>query len=357
MKPTVFVASSREGIKYAQAIQQNLDPDCDVIVWDQGVFRPSEYTLESLSRQARLSDFSVFIFSPDDYLNKRNKNYKAVRSNVIFELGLFVGKSDISRCFMVEPKDGNPLDIPSDLFGITRLRFDSGGENANLTALLGAVSNEIRDCIRKKGKKSFLDREIYADFVAEKLKNRQGRKHINNISASTLEGFWLSRYEFISKRSDPSGSVEDEPEYTRGVQYNIEHIQDRGDDCAIAQNRWVLTTIKNPHYHIVFFEIFGSHLIGRWLDINTNNVGACQLHIVSNNENLMGQHLGNAADNSIQSGIWEWVRIDPGIDVEALKRRLEKNFEGGRGQFDQFFVNLVRDPGPVKDSDFEAVKK
>jgi CAP12/Pycsar effector protein, TIR domain len=47
-------------------------------------------------------DFGVFIFRPDDVVTMRKKEYSAVRDNVVFELGVFVGKLGPHRSLRVD---------------------------------------------------------------------------------------------------------------------------------------------------------------------------------------------------------------------------------------------------------------
>lgn len=92
MKPTLFVASSVEGIELAKSLQLNLQHSIDVSLWNQTNFSPSTSTLESLLDTVRGLDFGVFVFSPDDVLRSRGKSYLSARDNVLFECGPFFGR-------------------------------------------------------------------------------------------------------------------------------------------------------------------------------------------------------------------------------------------------------------------------
>ena len=47
-RPSMFVGSSAEGLSVAEALQQNLDRVCEVVIWSQGVFGLGSGTLEAL---------------------------------------------------------------------------------------------------------------------------------------------------------------------------------------------------------------------------------------------------------------------------------------------------------------------
>lgn len=142
--PQIFIGSSSESLAIAHTFQVELErkTPCEVTVWDQGTFLAGEYTMESLWRAIRQSDFAVMVMAEDDITDSRGVTGKVPRDNVIFELGLFMGALGPGRVLMLTPQSRD-LRIPSDLSGITRLApYDPGRENqaAALTAAtLGAA--------------------------------------------------------------------------------------------------------------------------------------------------------------------------------------------------------------------------
>lgn len=96
-------------------------------------------------------DFAIFVFSPDDTTNIRKTTYKAVRDNVILELGFFLPKIGRERCFIIRPNNATNLRLPTDILGITVLTFDNERSDGNLRAAVGPACNRIRDVVKEKG--------------------------------------------------------------------------------------------------------------------------------------------------------------------------------------------------------------
>lgn len=142
-KPRVFIGSSVEGLNVAYAVQQNLLHEAEVTVWDQGVFELSRTTMESLTKALSESDFAIFVFSPDDLVRIRNNTTPAVRDNVLFEFGLFIGKLGRERVFFLLPSDGD-LHLPTDLLGVTPGRYESTRTDGSMQAATGAACHQMR---------------------------------------------------------------------------------------------------------------------------------------------------------------------------------------------------------------------
>jgi len=147
----VFIASSSEGLSIAYDIQTNLAHDADCTAWPQGVFELSVPPIDSLIKQLDNSDFAIFVFSPDDEIKMRGNTTNAVRDNVLFELGLFVGRLGKNRCFIVAP-DAHPMRIASDLVGVTPATYSSKRDPAEMAANLGPACQSIRRAIKMLGR-------------------------------------------------------------------------------------------------------------------------------------------------------------------------------------------------------------
>lgn len=147
-KPRIFVGSSREGLEVTYAIQENLEYDAEVTVWTQGIFSPGVTAIQNLIAALKSFDFAIFAFLPEDALRLRGEEFAAVRDNVVFELGLFMGRLGMDRCFFVLSRGGERLRLPTDLLGVTSLDFDGRRSDGNLVAALGPACNKVRRELR-----------------------------------------------------------------------------------------------------------------------------------------------------------------------------------------------------------------
>lgn len=173
MKPRAFIGSSQEHLELAHAVQANLEHDVECQVWDQNVFKLSEYPLESLRQQLQKSDFGIFVLSPSDVSIIRNKKHDVPRDNVIFELGLFAGFLGHKRTFIITPSDSKNLHLPSDLKGLNAGSYDPNRSDKNLQAALGTVCSTIKRLITerssaiKKENPGFIKAGFFTDFDKE----------------------------------------------------------------------------------------------------------------------------------------------------------------------------------------------
>jgi predicted nucleotide-binding protein len=148
MKPKIFIGSSREGISIANAIHSNLTDDAECTVWKDGVFQPSSSTLFDLMGILRVSDFAIFVFSPDDVSIMRSAVDQVVRDNVLFELGLFIGRLGQERCFFLVP-DSEKMRLPTDLFGFSPTKYESHRRDSNWEAAVNPACTQILRVVNK----------------------------------------------------------------------------------------------------------------------------------------------------------------------------------------------------------------
>jgi hypothetical protein len=149
MKDSLFIGSCSEDLNVAYAIQRNLDPNFEVTVWTQGIFQLSQFTMESILDALDTSDFGVFVFAPNDITKMREAEYQTVRDNVLFELGLFIGRLGRERSFIILPRSIENFHLPTDLLGLTPGTYEPNRQDGRLAAALGPACQQIREAAAK----------------------------------------------------------------------------------------------------------------------------------------------------------------------------------------------------------------
>lgn len=146
----VFIICSAEALPVARIVQNSFERDpFQVILWTDGVFRATSYVLESLESAVDDSDFAVAIAHSDDLTLFRGQDWPSPRDNVVFELGLFMGRLGRKRAILMEPRE-DKVKLPSDLSGISTISytFQPGKDAASSMA---SACNRLRDHINEWG--------------------------------------------------------------------------------------------------------------------------------------------------------------------------------------------------------------
>ncbi|HFT7410961.1 nucleotide-binding protein [Xanthomonas euvesicatoria] len=146
----VFVMSSVEALPVTRLLVQHFEHDPFLtVVWDHGVFRAANYTLDELEAQLEQADFAIAVAHADDMVISRGDEWPVMRDNVVFELGMFIGFLGRRRAFLMEPRE-DKLKLPSDLAGLTTVpyRYKPG---ADARALLAPACEQIRARILAAG--------------------------------------------------------------------------------------------------------------------------------------------------------------------------------------------------------------
>jgi hypothetical protein len=152
-KPSLFIGSSSEGLPAAEEVKKQLAEVADVIMWNDGtVFQKNKSYLESLLTANMMFDFAVYIFTPDDDLKTRSRKVKSMRDNVLFEMGLSLGRMGINRSYIITEESVN---IPSDLHGISISKFKRPAKK-NYEAAVKKACLEIKQIVQDQAANSEL---------------------------------------------------------------------------------------------------------------------------------------------------------------------------------------------------------
>ena len=143
----MFVGSSTEGLTVARAVRELLHEDADITVWNEGFFPLGGTFIETLVKNLATFDFAVLVMTPDDQVSSRNEQSWSPRDNIVFEVGLFMGRLGRLRTFVLN----SDVKLPTDLAGVTTARFDwTRDDDAQMRAVAPAC-DQIRRTIRSLG--------------------------------------------------------------------------------------------------------------------------------------------------------------------------------------------------------------
>ena len=126
-RPKIFIGSSSEGYDLAKGVRFNLKDDYQCETWKDSP-RLSVSILDKLYQKLEYFDYAIFIFHSDDRIEIRDKVYNITRDNVIFELGLFMGRLGTTRVFFAAPSKlsgDESFRILTDLSGVLYGVYDS----------------------------------------------------------------------------------------------------------------------------------------------------------------------------------------------------------------------------------------
>lgn len=144
----ILIVSSPAALGVARAVQKGLDGDSlAVLIWKDGAFRASPYAIENLERELDRCDFAIAIAQHDGSTAKRKR--VSPRDNVIFELGLFIGRLGRHRALLLEPR-GEQVDMPPDLTGLSTV-FYSTAPGRGMAGAVSPACARIREIVEDLG--------------------------------------------------------------------------------------------------------------------------------------------------------------------------------------------------------------
>src|SRR5918998_2607968 len=152
-KPRIFLGSSAKQQKLVQALTRGLEDVAHVEPWTTS-FHPGTTTLERLLELTQEVDFAAFVFARDDWTSTSpsasptpESAQASPRDNVVFEAGLFGGALGMRRTFILHANDSK---LPSDLLGLTSVRYDPTTSPAEVRA----INQKLRKAIESEGRRA-----------------------------------------------------------------------------------------------------------------------------------------------------------------------------------------------------------
>lgn len=144
-KPSIFLGSSGKQAGLLKALTHGLEDIARVEPWTS-VFNPGVSTLERLMELTREVDFAAFVFAQDDWTTVGTPADEAAqaspRDNVVFEAGLFGGALGMRRTFILH---ANGSKLPTDLLGLTCVRYDGPTAEAEIDSICAKLRNAIEN--------------------------------------------------------------------------------------------------------------------------------------------------------------------------------------------------------------------
>lgn len=194
-KPSAFIGSSTEGIEFARAIRGLVRDEAEVTLWNEGVFTIGTTFIESLMTALPRFDFAVLLLTPDDLMISRDVRLLGPRDNVLFELGLFMGRLGRERTFVVRP-DGDGIKLPSDLAGLVAPTYEWPRADGNHLAAVGPACDLIRQVIRNLGPSPA---KMLAQVHAVEAEQQRQKKDIDALAFVVAHFLPLFEHEHLTK--------------------------------------------------------------------------------------------------------------------------------------------------------------
>jgi len=118
-RPNIIIFSSSQSLPIAKELEDNLREVCDCQTWDSCFLYGRSY-LDSLLLLSLAYDACILVCGADDVTISKDASKPSPRDNVIFEIGLYMGRMGTERA-MILAQTG--VKLPSDLDGITIWNF------------------------------------------------------------------------------------------------------------------------------------------------------------------------------------------------------------------------------------------
>src|SRR5262249_11384584 len=212
VKPPIFIGSSSEGYEIAKAVTALLRPQTQPTLWKKNVFLPGSFILERLETLTTDHYFAVFVASPDDDLTSRGQKYPAMRDNVLFECGMFMGAHGRKHALLICP-DTPRIKLASDLGGIITATYNAGKITKNPKVAVRSACQEVLKTIMNEWAR--MERQKARKLLAlERAKEVKAAKKLNGLILRWLDA---TNSDFFEGFSNPTGFNKMKAKIAKGV--------------------------------------------------------------------------------------------------------------------------------------------
>jgi|GEM_PF-3570577 len=202
-KPRVFIGSSKESLRIAEAVFAGLVQYTEPTIWTHQLSLPGRHPLEVLEKEIRRHSFAILVASPDDQVIKRGTSYPSIRDNILIEFGLFTGALGRRRTFFVCP-DQPRIELPSDLLGIIYATYDSDrikGDLDDIAAAVQVACTQIRQVIKEEWELNQKQEQEARDRLRSS-KGAQAIRRLHNVAIHLRDALMTIQRDAFAAFSD-----------------------------------------------------------------------------------------------------------------------------------------------------------
>jgi hypothetical protein len=196
MKPTVFISSSLESRPLAEHLKRNLSSDANVITSAESLFSVAQPPLGKYSESLVNADFVVFLVDLGGAVRTRGAVEPRARDNVIFELGVFIGRLGPDRVLVVDTTAGpNKFKAPTDVSGLTILRPQETSAAESPEQLSKYIADEVRRRGRIAAPTQSAETATYSCFISYSHHDESFASQLVQDLSGIGARCWVDRHE------------------------------------------------------------------------------------------------------------------------------------------------------------------
>lgn len=180
-RPRLLLSAPRELANRVGELGHKLEDRVNVVQWSSLVSAPSHSSLDALGRALDEADFALFVLCKESFASGGERRGPS-RDNVLFELGLSIGRLGLDRVFVLVPRESRSEEfLPSDLLGVTTVYHDLETGGRAVSRLARQLQDEMRARSRlalpgevhdaERGNVDHLD--LFADAAVELAGSRE----------------------------------------------------------------------------------------------------------------------------------------------------------------------------------------